>query len=199
MATTLIKEAGRGGLTDCYCRQESLHLGKECVYPLDLCISLGAASDFLIEKGFARRASIDELLEKLDIAKELGLMHICDNVMHNAAFICNCCGCCCCFLAGITKHQLPHAVSSTSHIALVDPETCTRCGICARKCQIEAITLLPDNRADIDTVKCLGCGVCASFCKSGAITFTKRERMVIPPVSFSELMKRLKEDRKKQR
>jgi Pyruvate/2-oxoacid:ferredoxin oxidoreductase delta subunit len=197
MATELIKESGRGGITNCYCRHESYHVGNQCIYPLDLCISLGPASDFLIKKGFARRASLSELVEKLHMAKELGLMHLCDNVMSQAAFICNCCGCCCCFLAGITKHHLPHAVSSTNHVAVVDSKTCTGCCLCTQKCQIGAISLLSDNKAEIDAAKCLGCGVCASFCKQKAITFKGREKKIIPPANIGELIGRRQRDRLK--
>lgn len=197
-ATELVKEAGRGALTKCYCRHESYHLGLACGYPIeDICISLGSASDYLVERGFARRATIDEILEKLNIAKDLGLMHICDNVMHNIAFICNCCGCCCCFLAGITKHHLPYAVLSTNYEAMVNNDICIGCGECTKRCHVKAINLLKDNVARVDSLFCLGCGVCSNFCSRRAITMKKRRKKIIPPTNMSELMIRLKNDRNK--
>jgi hypothetical protein len=61
-ATEYIEEAGRGSLAKCYCRHEAWHLGKNCSAPIDeICMSLGIASDFLVEQGFARRASVNEL------------------------------------------------------------------------------------------------------------------------------------------
>lgn len=200
LATELVKEAGRGGLTKCYCRHETHHLDQACGYPIDdICISLGSASDFLIERGFARRAAISEILEKLSMAKELGLIHTCDNVRQNVAFICNCCGCCCCFLAGITTHRLPNAVLTTNFIAAVNENSCTGCGECIDRCQIKAIKLSEDEEpvAQIDSEFCLGCGVCASFCTHKAILMRAKEKKVIPPTTMSDLMLRLKKDRGK--
>ena len=200
-ATQLVKEAGRGGLTKCYCRHEAYHLDKACGYPIDdICISLGTASDFLIERGFARRASSEEILDKLSEAKKLGLMHVCDNVKQNVAFICNCCGCCCCFLAGITKHNLSYSVATTNYIADINEITCTGCGECSKRCQINAIRHVWKSEkvyAEVDQTFCLGCGVCASFCQQKAILMREREKRIIPPGNMSELMRRLKQDRGK--
>lgn len=200
LATELVKEAGRGGLTKCYCRHETDHLDQACGYPIDdICVSLGTASDFLIERGFARRAAIAEILEKLSMAKELGLMHTCDNVKQNVAFICNCCGCCCCFLAGITKHRLPHAVLTTNYLADINKNSCVGCGECIERCQIGAIKLSENEVpvAEVDLDFCLGCGVCTGFCRQKAISMQERQRKIIPPATMSELMLRLKQDRGK--
>lgn len=202
LATELIKEAGRGGLTNCYCRHEAQHLNQACDNPVkDTCISLGTAADFLIERierGFSRKASVSEILEKLSLSKELGLIHTCDNVRHNVAFICNCCGCCCCFLAGITKHKLPNAVLTTNYIATIE-HTCISCGECIKRCQVGAIEYNETNKTvvDIDTERCLGCGVCASFCSQKAILMLKRKEKIIPPANMTELMMRLRQDRGK--
>ncbi len=60
-AAEYIKKAGKGSLTKCYCRHEAWHLGKNCSAPIDdICMTLGDASDFVVEEGFARRASVEE-------------------------------------------------------------------------------------------------------------------------------------------
>ena len=75
-----IKIAGRGSLGKCYCRHETWRLGKNCSAPIDdICISFGAASDFLAEQGFAKRASVEELLDTLKRAEDSGLVHVGDN------------------------------------------------------------------------------------------------------------------------
>ncbi|MCG8401009.1 MAG: (Fe-S)-binding protein [Firmicutes bacterium] len=198
-ATELVQEAGRGALTKCYCRHETYHLDQACGYPIDdICISLGNASDFLVERGFARRASITEIMEKLGLSKELGLMHTCDNVKHNVAFICNCCGCCCCFLAGITKHRLPYAVATTNYIATINNDSCNECAECIGRCQIGAISFLEGHtKPAVDANYCLGCGACSSFCNQKAILMEKRKKQIIPPSNMSELFKRLRHDRGK--
>jgi Pyruvate/2-oxoacid:ferredoxin oxidoreductase delta subunit len=190
-----IKKAGRGSLGKCYCRHEAWHLGKNCSAPIDdICMSLGSASDFLVEQGFARRASVDELLSVLKKAEDLGLVHVGDNVQDQTTFICNCCGCCCGFLEGITKHHLAHAVSTTNYIARVDRDTCNGCEICADRCQIKAIRMEADYPV-VSEEACIGCGVCAHFCPADAMKMAEREKKVIPPKTYKDLMLRLMKEK----
>jgi Pyruvate/2-oxoacid:ferredoxin oxidoreductase delta subunit len=194
-ANALVDQAGKGALSFCYCRHERLHTGYECKYPYqDICISLGNASSFLVEHGFARRAEISEIKEKLIASREMGLPFICDNVKDNIAFICSCCSCCCCFLAGITHHKLPYAVATTSFIANVSKDDCKICGTCKEKCQAGAISLKNDA-SKVNEKYCLGCGVCSTFCPEKAITMKEREKKIIPPSNMRELYQRLKQER----
>ncbi len=190
-----IQKAGRGSLGKCYCRHEAWHLGKNCSAPIDdICMSLGNASDFLVEQGFARRASVEELLDTLKRAEDLGLVHIGDNLQDQTTFICNCCGCCCGFLEGITKYQLKHAVTTTNYIAKVNPEDCNGCQLCADHCQIKAIKMEGDYPM-VNEEFCIGCGICAHFCPTEAMKMVERERRVIPPKNYKELMIRLMKEK----
>jgi ferredoxin len=194
-AAEYIKKAGRGSLSKCYCRHEAWHLGKNCSAPIDdICMSLGAASDFVAEHGFGNRASVDELLDALKRAEDFGLVHIGDNVLDRTTFICNCCGCCCGFLQGITQQHLKHAVTTTQFIAGAEHEDCNGCGECESRCQIHAIRMEGDYPV-VDEEYCLGCGVCAHFCPSDAMKMREREKKVIPPKTYKELMVRLMKEK----
>jgi ferredoxin len=190
-ASEHIKMAGRGSLSKCYCRHEAWHLGKNCSAPIDdICMSLGNTSDFLVEQGFARRASVEELLNTLKMAEDFGLVHIGDNVQDQTTFICNCCGCCCGFLEGITRHHLKHAVSTTQFIVRPQSEECNGCGECVNRCQIKAIKMEADYPV-VDEEFCLGCGICARFCPADAMKMQEREKKIIPPKTLQDLMTRL--------
>jgi len=190
-----IRKAGRGSIGKCYCRHEAWHLGKNCSAPIDdICMSLGIASDFLVEQGFARRASVDELLVVLKKAEDFGLVHIGDNVQDQTTFICNCCGCCCGFLEGITKHHMKHAVATTNYIARVEQDECNGCGVCSDRCQIKAIRMEGDYPV-VNEEACIGCGVCANFCPTEAMQMEEREKRVIPPKTYKELMVRLMKEK----
>ncbi len=190
-----IKRAGRGSLSKCYCRHEAWHLGKNCEAPIDdICMSLGAASDFVVEQGFGRRATVQELLDTLKKAEDFGLVHIGDNVLDQTSFICNCCGCCCGFLQGITQHHLKHAVTTTQFIATINHEACNGCGECEKRCQIHAIRMEGDYPV-VDEEYCLGCGVCAHSCPSDAMKMAEREKKIIPPKTYKELMVRLMKEK----
>ena len=194
-AAEYIKKAGRGSLSKCYCRHEAWHLGKNCSAPIDdICMSLGAASDFVAEQGFGRRASVDELLDTLKKAEDSGLVHIGDNVLDQTTFLCNCCGCCCGFLQGITQFHLKHAVTTTPYIAKPNFDECNGCEECKDRCQIKAIRMEGDYPV-VDEEFCLGCGVCAHFCPSGAMKMVEREKKIIPPKTYKELMVRLMKEK----
>ncbi len=51
----------------------------------------------------------------------------------------------------------------------VDPEVCTRCGMCFRACPAEAITWKKKEVAVIDTEKCIQCMTCFDKCRFEAI------------------------------
>ncbi|OIO02957.1 MAG: (4Fe-4S)-binding protein [Desulfovibrionaceae bacterium CG1_02_65_16] len=57
--------------------------------------------------------------------------------------------------------------------AVIDPEACTNCGLCAGMCRFGAVR--PGPRAhSVDALRCEGCGVCERFCPSGAATMREK-------------------------
>ncbi len=58
-----------------------------------------------------------------------------------------------------------HMHASVSPI--IDQNVCTACGLCAKRCDFNAITL--DPKAKIDASKCAGCAMCIAVCPSGAV------------------------------
>jgi predicted Fe-Mo cluster-binding NifX family protein/ferredoxin len=54
-------------------------------------------------------------------------------------------------------------------MAVVDPEKCTRCGLCVEVCPVQAISLT-EAAAVVDGRKCTGCGACVGECPTGAIS-----------------------------
>lgn len=194
-ASAMIRDAGKGSLTMCYCRHQAQHRGTACSAPIeDVCTSLGVTAEWLISKGFARPASADELLRVLDRTEKLGLIHLADNVKNNPAFICHCCGCCCGALRSINEHGVA-AVQPSNFIASIDTEKCSGCGICAGRCHIHALTV--DRAATVETGRCLGCGVCIQACPQGAITLERRRTIHLPPKDKTEQMLRIARERGK--
>jgi len=47
----------------------------------------------------------------------------------------------------------------------------------------------------VDQESCIGCGVCAHFCSSGAINMQEREKKIIPPKNYKDLMVRLMKEK----
>jgi heterodisulfide reductase subunit A len=65
----------------------------------------------------------------------------------------------------------PGKLKVEANTAEVDPETCTMCGICAKVCPYQAISVTPKKTpAVVKAAACMGCGTCAAECPAGAIT-----------------------------
>lgn len=180
-AEAVIRESGGGGLSLCACRHKSYHLGKPCSYPMeDVCTSLGRPAEWLLRHGFARKASVDELLKNLERSYKLGLVLTCDNVIDEPAYICHCCGCCCGVLQSIRDYQV-HSIQPSSFLPQIDPDTCLSCDACVDACHINALQASDTAEPVLDQESCIGCGVCASVCPSDALQMVRREAIYTPP------------------
>jgi NAD-dependent dihydropyrimidine dehydrogenase PreA subunit/DNA-binding Lrp family transcriptional regulator len=177
----IIESNTRFAVADCICRKEARMLGKGCDHLLETCLSLGASADFYIENGLGREISKEEAKEILLKAEEDGLIHCSTNSAGSKAFICNCCGCCCKYLALVTKYGNPNAIARSNYYATKDQETCNDCGTCVERCQVNAIRTENDHTI-IDKDMCIGCGLCASTCPTGSITMVKKSPEEASPI-----------------
>ncbi len=177
----IIESQTRFAVSDCICRKEARILGKGCNKLMEACMSFGASADFYIENGLGREISKQEAKEILAKAEEDGLIHCSINSAGNKTFICNCCGCCCKSLAHLIKYGNLHAIVKSNYYAVKDEDTCTECGVCIERCQVNAIRTENDHTV-IDKQKCIGCGLCASACPTGAITMVHKSPEEASPI-----------------
>ncbi len=187
-AETIIRRSGGGALSICACRHKNYHLGKPCRYPMeDICTSLSRPAEWIIRRGFGRRATVDELLHNLERSHQLGLVLTCDNVIEEPAYICHCCGCCCGPLNAIKKHNLA-AVQPSNFKPQIDPDACLSCDACVDACHIDALVSSEAAEPQLREEICIGCGVCAAVCPADALTMKQREETVKPPRTKMEQM-----------
>ncbi len=200
-ASEIIRQAGYGAIALCTCRHKAQHLGKKCEInaPLETCTTLGNVARMSVAKGWAKEATVDEMLEVLEKTHKLGLVHLCDNVLNEPAFLCHCCGCCCEVLGTIKKFGIS-AAHPSNFVPDLDLDKCVKCGICAQKCQIDAIQMTEkegeQGAPEVNKQKCIGCGVCASKCPTGALTMVQRSEFHIPPKNKMEQFQRIAQERK---
>jgi Pyruvate/2-oxoacid:ferredoxin oxidoreductase delta subunit len=200
-ASACVGAAGRVSVTNCYCRHSAEHLGTRCEAPMETCMSLDGAADYLTRHGLARPISPQEGLELLAAAREHGLVHIADNVRREITYVCSCCSCCCLELRS-ARRGLP-VVQPSGYQPARDPDLCTGCGDCVRACPVQAISLVaraarppnagtPSKRllSEIDLERCLGCGVCPAACRKDALAMERRPHPPYVPLNPVESLTR---------
>ncbi len=169
------------GVRECICRVQQDHIGRRCDFPLDICLN------FSSRERQPRRGDIskEEALALLDKAEEIGLVHTVSNVMKGLGYVCNCCGCCCGILRGITDYSIKESVAYANYYSTIDADECVGCGVCVDRCQVNARSLA-DGVAVVEREKCIGCGLCSTGCSNGAarLQMKPEDEIVHPPVDF---------------
>ncbi len=168
------------GVSKCICRQELRILGKGCDKPLESCMSFGFAAERSVRVGRARAISQDEALAILHQAEEAGLVLQPANAKE-PLFICTCCGCCCGVLRRMKLDPKPASVVSSPFVAVHNAETCSGCGTCETRCQMEAITL-DNGKAALNLDRCIGCGLCVTTCPTESLSLVRKPEAEQPYV-----------------
>ncbi len=61
-------------------------------------------------------------------------------------------------------------ISVSGTVALVDPNSCSQCGVCVAVCPYSAPRINENSgKAEIQATLCKGCGLCVASCRSGAL------------------------------
>jgi NAD-dependent dihydropyrimidine dehydrogenase PreA subunit len=167
---------------DCICRVQQQRVGRGCALPLRNCLSFSSRES----APGPHIVSREEALAILDEAEAAGLVHTVSNVRDGVSYFCNCCGCCCGVLRGITEWGLENSVAHANYLATIDPDECTGCGTCVERCQVNAIAEQEGVTA-VCREKCLGCGLCVTACPTGAAALHPKPEaeIVPPPVDFA--------------
>lgn len=194
-ATSIIDNSRKLAIGLCSCRNEKYNIGKkECDAPLESCSFMGLGADYTIRNNLAREVSKSEMLDHFARAKELGLVFCSYNTGKRQAAICQCCKCCCNYLAGITRFGYTNSVITSNYISKINTEVCKGCGKCLEVCPVNAVSLIsandPKNKkrktSIVNKEICIGCGVCALKCPTHSIDLIARDSKVIPPESIFE-------------
>jgi len=173
---SLIQNADRVAVTNCTCRL----IAHKCDKPVEVCLQIGKAAAYTVDRGSGREVSKEEALEILRLSEEAGLVHVTMNRAGDSHFICNCCDDCCMSFTLLISDAI-NLCDPSRFAAEVDAEACTACGLCEERCYFGALSLTGDGTARILAEKCMGCGLCQVACPEKAITMIQvREEEFIP-------------------
>ncbi|OYT30190.1 hypothetical protein B6U98_00185 [Thermoplasmatales archaeon ex4572_165] len=172
-------------VANCVCKQGSALIGKPCKQTDNIEICLIFNGTGYQERGQSRKISKDECLKILDQAEERGLVLQPGNT-YEPFCICLCCGCCCEVLTTAKKFDKPAELFATNYYVDIKTEACIGCGICIKRCQMDALTLI-DNKVMINLDRCIGCGLCVTKCPNDALYLTKKDHETVPPKNIVKL------------
>jgi formate hydrogenlyase subunit 6/NADH:ubiquinone oxidoreductase subunit I len=195
----LLKAGSEIGLLDCPCRRSKAPNNCE---PTMVCMIFGSSVKVMSQlrnKDQYRVIKSEEALTILESEHKKGRVHtawfkdLCDNKFF---VLCNCCKCCCCGIELMMKKG-QQCMFSSGYVAQVNVDQCIGCGLCAKTCCFEAITIedrppeesqapassssspappaKPKSRklAVINRDRCMGCGACEVKCPKKCITLVR--------------------------
>ncbi len=173
---SLIENAGRVAVTNCTCRL----IAHKCDKPVEVCLQLGKAADYTVDRGSGREITKQEARQILHQAEEAGLVHVTMNRSGDSHFICNCCDDCCMSFTLLIRDAI-NLCDPSRFTAEVDEEACTACGLCEERCYFGAMSPDKDGCAHILAEKCMGCGLCQVACPEKAISMKQvRDEEFVP-------------------
>jgi NAD-dependent dihydropyrimidine dehydrogenase PreA subunit len=133
-----------------------------------------------LDRGHGRRLTKEEAKDLVRRADKKGLMHTADSEWQSRGLhaICNCCACDCYLFRTAQELGSKGVWPKSRYIAAYNPELCTFCGACVKRCHFDAFyhndsTVEIEGRLKknvlFDPEKCWGCGLCANTCPAEAI------------------------------
>jgi len=179
-AEELVRTHETFAVSNCICRQEQRILGKGCDKPEESCMQFGVAAETVVRMGRGRAISQEEALAILHRAEETGLVLQPAN-SKNPLFICTCCGCCCDVLRSLKRYPVPASMVASPFLASINTDTCKGCGLCTKRCQMEALRL-ENKKTILNLDRCIGCGLCVSTCPTKSLSLARKTKAKQPYV-----------------
>ena len=180
----------------------------DCQYPTEVCLHFDKLGRYIVENGMGREITRQETEDILKRSAELGLIHGISNQQEKPDTICNCCRDCCIWFLAMNKYGHAGSLTPSNFRVTVNPSTCIGCGLCVKRCPMEALNLVnatlvkgrkttvtakgEDGRqreltnktgevAELNPERCIGCGVCAYKCQSQSLTLKRNQVEHHPP------------------
>ena len=175
----------------------------DCQKPTGNCLHFDTLGRYCVENNLGREITRQETEQILKESADAGLVHGISNWQENPDTICNCCSCCCLWMEAY--HKLAHhkSLDASSYRLKIAPETCKACGLCVKRCPMDAIQLKYSTDVgnkygkapQLDPALCIGCGVCVHKCPTDSLILERKDETVDPPKNMRDYGMRFMKDK----
>ncbi|MBW2632841.1 MAG: 4Fe-4S binding protein [Deltaproteobacteria bacterium] len=171
---------------------------KDSPFPTEVCLHFDELGRYIVANGLGREITKEETLEILKKSADAGLVHGVSNMEKNPDTICNCDLEYCTYFKPYHQLGLDKSHDPSNYQVSATPETCKACGLCVKRCPMDALQLKfsPDannkfrKAVVVQEDICIGCGVCVHKCKSKSIILKRKENTTRPPKNAKDLVSR---------
>lgn len=174
-----------------------------CDHETENCLHFGRYARYIIDNDLGREITPEEARTILGKSADAGLIHAVSNWQTGLDTICNCCRCCCVYLEAfhVLKHSKP--MNHSNYEVRTNPVTCKACGLCVKRCPVNALSLeesaeARNKKGKVAVLKPgirIGCGVCAYKCPTESLTMKRRDQLDHPPIDIDDQRRRFQAER----
>ncbi|MBT4090916.1 MAG: 4Fe-4S dicluster domain-containing protein [Deltaproteobacteria bacterium] len=165
-------------------------------FPMEVCLHFNELGHYIVDNGLGREITKEETLEILKKSADAGLVHGVANVEETPDTICNCDLEYCTYFKPYHQLGFDKSHEPSNYLVSTTPNTCKACGLCVKRCPMDALQLKFSTEATnkfrkavvVQEENCIGCGVCVHKCKAKAITLKRRETTTQPPKTVKDLV-----------
>lgn len=190
-------------INKCICLEKHQLQGRLCKTSKreERCLAIGDMAQQCMDIGIGRVISKEEAFEIEHLNEDDGLVLEPEGAQ-NPEYICACCGCCCGMLSTLRDIPRPADFWTTDYFSRVDPSLCKGCGLCVKRCNLNAVKLIESEHdpqkkmASVNITRCIGCGLCVVKCATHAITLVRKANPIHIPKDHEELYDEIKRKRK---
>ncbi len=163
-------------------------------FPSEVCLHFDELGRYCVENGLGREITKEETLDILKKAADAGLVHGVSNWQEHPDTICNCDLEYCTVFKPFHQLDFEKSQEPSNYLVKSTAETCKACGLCVKRCPMDALQLKFSPKAtnkfrkavEVEEHLCIGCGVCVHKCKSNSITLERKADITQPPKNVRE-------------
>ena len=171
---------------DCLAISRDMFVPDQCDHPTNVCIQTDGMADYYLDDiKTGREITYEEAVAILKKSIEGNLVPQ-TTFSHKSEIFCSCALCHCGILQGSKGFPGDANVNQTRYVIEHNAETCVKCGKCAKKCPMQAITMDPETKLPVIDYSCVGCGQCVETCPKDARILTRKPEEQI--VDYAESM-----------